>query len=97
MYSLVHDKVSQHVVPCSHVYNRAGTCANSSNSCIASEYIVTAAEKGVDSQVTMLLEKNTELIDMSPFMKSDETVVYVRLQRSVVQEALRNGKVLGVA
>jgi hypothetical protein len=43
------------------------------------------------------LKKNIELIDTSPFMKSDETVVYIRLHRSVVQEALRNGKALGVA
>jgi hypothetical protein len=61
------------------------------------EYIVTTAEKGVDSQVTMPLEKNTDLIDTSPFMKSDETVVYIRLHRSVIQEALGNGKALGIA
>lgn len=83
-YSLVHDEVGQRIVPSSHVYDRAGACADPGNSCITSEYIVIAAEKGVDSQMTMPLEKNAELIDTSPFIKGDKTVVYVRLHSSVI-------------
>jgi hypothetical protein len=45
----------------------------------------------------MSLEKNAELICMSPFMKGDKTIVYVRLHSSVIQEALRNGIMLRVA
>lgn len=80
----MHDEVGQRVVPSSHVYSRAGTCADPGNSCITSEYIVIATEKGVDSQMTMPLKKNTELIDTSPFMKGDKAVVYVRLNSSVI-------------
>jgi hypothetical protein len=61
-YSLVHDEVGLHIVPPLHIYDRASARANPHNSCVTSEYIVIIAEKVVDSQVTMSLEKNAELI-----------------------------------
>jgi hypothetical protein len=53
----VHDEVGQCVVPSSHVYSRAGACADPGNSFITSKFIVITTEKGVDSQMMMLLEK----------------------------------------
>lgn len=85
-------EVSKHVVSASHVHNRGIVDSNLHHYCITSELMISSAEKRVGSEMKMPFEEYAELIDVSPFVQGNKTVVDIRLHSCLLEEAFRNGK-----
>jgi hypothetical protein len=56
--------------------------------------MIVPAKKHVGSKTKMPFEEDAELIDVSPFVHSHETVVDVRLHGSLLEETFKNRKAL---